>query len=138
MRYVLICLISATLILGATAVPVRANGSETGRTFAVSVTGFPDSVVAGDVMNGVVSITIFGPGSPVRVPVRYAIYSTSAIGDGHVSSGEFAMRSGRTRTMHIEIPVDPEARAGQFDFKLVVTVGNESLSLGHTLTVLPQ
>lgn len=137
MRQAFVSILAIALLVGSAAGPALANGTATGRAFTVTVSGFPETVRVGDSMDGTIAVTLFGGPSLVRYQARFQVYVATAVGQGLVDSGSFSVRPGHTRTFNISMPVEPNATPGPHSVKMVVTIANESLSVGHEFTVLP-
>ena len=113
--------------------PAYANDFAKGDRFSLAMEGFQTSVFPGDSITG--TVTIVTEPSIRRSEVKWEVLVTTPIGDATVQSGEFVMRGGRSRTIPLEFPIEPDAEPGLYRVKLVVTYDNEQLSVGHEFRV---
>ena len=120
--------------LGAT--PAFANGSSPGSTFDLAVADFPDRVYLGGSLEGAVSISMHDDGSQSARLVQVSLFVDTPLGRATMWSRTMKLMPGQTRTLRVKVPVSEDAATGEFTFVIQATVGNEALSVSHTVNVV--
>jgi hypothetical protein len=117
--------------------PVNANDTASNEEFSVSLSGMTDFAMPGDTLEGQLSITLAPPVTPIaaKKQVYYDVAIATPLGDATVFSGSFRMRAGRTRTIPLSFPIEPDAAPGFYTVKIALTVDGETLSVGHTVEI---
>lgn len=135
MRHMTSSIIAALVLLTSFgAAPAFANGTETGNRFSVSLENAPAFVAPGSSLDGVLTVTTFGPPTR-RVTVRVDMLVTTPLGDAPIQSATFNMRTGRSRSFPFSLPVEDDAEPGLYQMKIIVTIEGESISVGHDFEV---
>jgi hypothetical protein len=135
MKQAFVSFVALALIFVGGLASSKANGVASTSLFTVSMAGFPDSVKRGSLVTGTITISMAPTTQIGRTQVSYQLFVSTPFGDAPVKSGTFALRDGREKTIKISIPVTDAAAPGLYRLRLVVSVGNETASVTHDLTV---
>ena len=104
-------------------------------TFELLLENFPDTINRGQTLSG--SVTVIAKGNPIqRFRVNFELFVVTPLGDALIESGSFRIDGDSKRTFNVSIPVRGDARPGDYTLRLVLTVGNETLTAEHVVTVV--
>jgi hypothetical protein len=115
--------------------PIIQFGDAQNATFEVLMENFPDTINRGQTLSG--SVTVIANGNPIqRFRVNFELFVVTPLGDALIESGSFRIDGNSKRTFNVSIPVRADARPGDYTLRLVLTVGNETLTAEHVVTVV--
>ena len=112
-----------------------ANGTAGGKVFSVTLEGLADTVSRGQSLDGQLTVTYNGPEKLGPRKVRVQAFIETPIGDSLAQSAAFRINPGESRTFPLSFPIDEAAAPGTYRLKIVVSIGTESLSVGHEFEV---